>query len=308
LGNTVVLKHSEICPRSALALEQLMKVAGLPEGVYQNVFASHTQIAAIIADERIQGISFTGSERAGAVVGRLAGQNLKKAVMELGGSDPYILLDTKNVEESAQKAWNTRMENMGQACTSNKRMIVMEDIYEEFVQALTTQASALLPGDGRLGTYAPLSSRKAAEILVEQIEDAVNKGATLHAGGVLGAEGTGYFAPAVLTGVTKEMRAYAEELFGPVAVVYRARSEDDALTLANDSPYGLGAAVFSDDPKKAMNFGTGLNTGMVSINVPTGTRPGTPFGGVKRSGFGRELGNLGMEEFANKRLVVCAER
>ncbi|WP_309124750.1 NAD-dependent succinate-semialdehyde dehydrogenase [Arthrobacter sp.] len=309
LGNTIVLKHAESCPRSALAIEQIMKDAGLPDGAYVNVFATHDQIADIIADNRIQGVSLTGSERAGAVIGALAGANLKKAVLELGGSDPYVVLDSVDVKASAAAAWATRLENTGQACNSNKRMIVMEDIFDDFVAELAEKARDLKPGnpaEEAPGTYAPLSSRGAAESLYEQLRDAVNKGATLHAGGELSDDGTAYFAPAVLTGVTPEMRAWHEELFGPVAVVYKVSSDEEALTLANDTPYGLGGAVFSTDEERARAIAQQLNVGMANVNG-VGEAADLPFGGVKRSGFGRELGPLGMDEFVNKRLLYIAE-
>jgi len=309
LGNTIVLKHAETCPRSALAIAKIMDDAGLPAGAYVNVFASHDQIADIIADERIQGVSLTGSERAGAAIGAIAGANLKKAVLELGGSDPYVVLDSADVKASAAAAWATRMENTGQACNSNKRMIVMEDIYDEFVAELTNQAKDLKPGnpaEGAEGTFAPLSSRAAAEGLAEQLKDAVNKGAVLHAGGQLSEGPDAYLSPAVLTGITPEMRAWHEELFGPVAVVYKVSSDEEALALANDTPYGLGGAVFSTDADRARAIAERLEVGMANVNG-VGEGADLPFGGVKRSGFGRELGPLGMDEFVNKRLFYIGE-
>jgi succinate-semialdehyde dehydrogenase/glutarate-semialdehyde dehydrogenase len=286
-----------------------MDDAGVPAGAYVNVFASHDQIADIIADERIQGVSLTGSERAGAAIGELAGRHLKKAVLELGGSDPYVVLDAADVKAAAAAAWETRMENTGQACNSNKRMIVMADIYDEFVAELTARAKDLKPGnpaEEAAGTYAPLSSRAAAEALAGQLKDAVNKGAVLHAGGTLSAGPDAYLAPAVLTGVTPDMRAWHEELFGPVAVVYKVSSDEEALALANDTPYGLGGAVFSTDPERARAIAERLEVGMANVNG-TGEGADLPFGGVKRSGFGRELGPLGMDEFVNKRLFYIAE-
>ncbi|HKU09726.1 MAG TPA: NAD-dependent succinate-semialdehyde dehydrogenase [Sinomonas sp.] len=310
LGNTIILKHAETCPRSALAIQDLLREAGAPEGAYTNLFASHAQIATVIADPRIQGVSLTGSERAGAIIGELAGKNLKKAVLELGGSDPFVVLDAQDPREIADTAWETRMENTGQACNSNKRMIVAEPLFEDFVAQLTARAQNLAPGDPaneEEGTYAPLSSRAAAETLAEQVRDAVEKGATLHAGGHLAHDGTAYYSPTVLTGITPAMRAYHEELFGPVAVVYKAADDDEALRLANDTPYGLGGAVFSTDPDRATRLAQRLEVGMANINTPAGEGPEIPFGGVKRSGFGRELGPLGMEEFVNKRLLYTAD-
>jgi succinate-semialdehyde dehydrogenase / glutarate-semialdehyde dehydrogenase len=309
LGNTIILKHAESCPRSALAIQRIMDDAGVPKGVYVNLFATHPQVAEIIADPRIQGVSLTGSERAGAIVGELAGKNLKKAVLELGGSDPYVVLDSDDVGASAAAAWETRMENMGQACNSNKRIIVMEDIHDEFVAALTRHANGLVPGDPAKeeeGTFAPLSSRAAVDGLAAQIRDAVDKGAVLHAGG-RAVDGPGaYLEPTVLTGITPEMRAYREELFGPVAVVYKVSSDQEALELANNTPYGLGGAVFSTDPERARALARQLDVGMTNVNG-VGEGADMPFGGVKRSGFGRELGPLGMDEFVNKRLFYIAE-
>src|SRR6476661_6746564 len=310
LGNTVVLKHAESVPRSALAVEQIMKDAGLPEGAYVNVFATHDQVEHIIEDPRIAGVSLTGSERAGAVVAAIAGKNLKKCVLELGGSDPYIVLDTDDVAAAADLAWETRISNTGQACNSNKRMIVMDDVFDGFVARLTEHAKDLRPGDPTAedeGTFAPLSSRAAAENLAEQVQDAVSKGATLHAGGVLGEGPAAYYSPAVLTGITKEMRAYREELFGPVAVVYKVTGDEEALELANDTQYGLGGAVFSKDTERARKIAERLEVGMSNVNTPAGEGAEVPFGGVKRSGFGRELGPLGMDEFVNKRMFYVAD-
>lgn len=310
LGNTIVLKHAEACATSALAIQQLMEDAGLPKGAYVNIFASHDQIADIIADPRIQGVSLTGSERAGAKVAELAGRNLKKVVLELGGSDPYVILDSDDVAQAAADAWEVRIENTGQACNSNKRMIVMEDIYDEFVSELTKQATGLVPGDPmeeKDGTFAPMSSRKAAEGLAEQLKDAVDKGATIHAGGTLHDGPGAYLEPTVLTGITKDMRAYSEELFGPVAVVYKVSSDEEALALANDSVYGLGGAVFSTNEDRARKVAERLETGMTNVNAAAAESAEMPFGGVKRSGYGRELGPLGMDEFVNKRLLYVAD-
>jgi succinate-semialdehyde dehydrogenase/glutarate-semialdehyde dehydrogenase len=308
-GNTVILKHAENCPTSALAIADLMRDAGVPEGVYVNIFATHEQIAAMIADKRLRGVSLTGSERAGTIVAETAGRNLKKVVLELGGSDPYIILDSDDVAEAAETAWTTRMENVGQACNSNKRMIVMDGLYDDFVAALVERAAVVTPrqpGDDSAGSYSPMVSRKAAENLLAQVQDAVSKGATLHAGGTLG-EGKGaYFAPAVLTGVTPEMRAYTEELFGPVAVVYKVGSDSEAVELANVVDYGLGGAVWSTDTERATRVAEQLEVGMANVNTPAGEGADLPFGGTKRSGFGRELGPLGIDEFINKRLFYVA--
>ncbi len=300
LGNTILLKHAESVPKAALAVEQIMKDAGVPEGAYVNVFASHAQIETIIADPRIQGVSLTGSERAGAIVAALAGKNLKKCVLELGGSDPMVVLDTDDLDKVVGNAWDFRMYNTGQACNANKRMIVMSDLFDDFVGKLTEKALAL-------DSFSPLSSRKAAETLAEQVNDAVSKGATVHAGGVLSEGPDAHYSPAVLTGITKDMRAYREELFGPVAVVYKVDSDEEALALANDTAYGLGGSVFSAEPARAEKIAQQLEVGMANVNSTAGEGAEIPFGGVKRSGFGRELGPLGMDEFVNKRMFYIAD-
>ena len=300
LGNTIVLKHAESVPRSALAVQQIMDDAGIPEGVYTNLFATHEQIETIIADPRIQGVSLTGSERAGSVVAALAGKHLKKCVLELGGSDPMVVLDTDDLDGLVGDAWDFRTYNTGQACNSNKRMIVHEDLFDDFVAKLTEKARGV-------DSYAPLSSRRAAETLAEQVEDAVSKGATLHAGGELGEGPAAFYSPAVLSGITRDMRAYSEELFGPVAVVYKVASDEEALELANDTTYGLGGAVFSKDPSRAERLAQRLEVGMANVNTTAGEGAEIPFGGVKRSGFGRELGPLGMDEFVNKRMFYVAD-
>lgn len=309
LGNTIVLKHAEICPRSALAIQQIMEDAGLPEGVYNTVFATHEQIEKVIEHKHLQGVSLTGSERAGAAVAAIAGKNLKKAVLELGGSDPYIVLDTDDVKAAAELAWGTRMYNTGQACNSNKRMIIMEDIYEDFVAHLVTLAGGMKPAkpeEADEGTFTPLSSRTAAEGLKKQLDRAVEAGATLHAGGQLLDEASSYISPAVLTNVPVGSEIYYEELFGPVATVYKVASEEEAIALANDSQYGLGGAVFSQDEARAAAVARQLEVGMANVNTPAGEGAEIPFGGVKRSGYGRELGPYGMDEFVNKRLYYVA--
>ncbi len=300
LGNTIVLKHAESVPRSALAVENIMVDAGVPTGVYQNVFASHSHIERMLSDSRIQGVSLTGSERAGAIVAALAGKNLKKCVLELGGSDPMVVLDTDDLDDVADKAWDFRMYNTGQACNSNKRIIVMDALFDDFVAKLTQKALVI-------DTFSPMSSRAAAESLAAQVDDAVSKGATLHAGGFLHDGPAAFYSPAVLTGVTKDMRAYREELFGPVAVIYKVRSDEEALALANDTQYGLGGSVFSADAARAAKVANRLEVGMANINSTAAEGAEIPFGGVKRSGFGRELGPLGMDEFVNKRLLYTAD-
>ena len=305
IGNTIVLKHAPQCPESALAMQQIFRDAGLPEDAYINVFATNEQVATMIADPRIAGVSVTGSERAGSAVAAAAGQNLKKIVLELGGSDPFIVLDSADLPGVAQAAAAARMENGGQACNASKRMIVADGVYEDFIREFTKAMAAQVTGDPTDPgvNYGPLSSERAAQILMEQIDDAVSKGAVVHTGGHRVDRPGAFVEPTVLSGVTPEMRAFSEELFGPAAVVYRVPDADTAVELANSSAYGLGGAVFSSNEELALDVADRLDVGMVWINQAEGGGPELPFGGTKRSGVGRELGPLGIDEFVNKKLI-----
>jgi succinate-semialdehyde dehydrogenase/glutarate-semialdehyde dehydrogenase len=238
-------------------------------------------------------------------VAALAGKHLKKSVLELGGSDPFIVLDADDLASTVKAATMGRMQNTGQACIAAKRFIVTEDVYEPFVQGLQQAFSTFTPGDPAdpSTSLAPLSSERAARDLHAQIQDAVDKGATVLAGGGRPDHPGAFVEPTLLADVTPEMRAYREELFGPAAVVYKVRDTDEAVRLANDSEFGLGATVFSGDLDKARSVADRIEAGMVWVNQPTGSSPELPFGGVKRSGYGRELSELGMFEFANRRLV-----
>jgi succinate-semialdehyde dehydrogenase/glutarate-semialdehyde dehydrogenase len=305
LGNTVLLKHSEVCPQSALALEQLFADAGAPAGVYTNVFLHRDDVEAVIADPAVQGVTLTGSEGAGSAIAALAGKHLKKCVLELGGSDPFIVLDGENLATTAKMAAVGRLGNTGQSCIAAKRIMVVDDVYDDFVTAFVDNFQGLEPGDPADPATAlgPLSSERAASALAEQLQDAVDHGATVLAGGGRPEHPGAFVSATVLAGVTPEMRAYTEELFGPVAVVYRVKDEDEAVELANSSAYGLGGAVFGADPERARAVADRLESGMVWINSPTGSAAELPFGGVKRSGFGRELSEAGISEFANRKLV-----
>ncbi|GAA2429155.1 NAD-dependent succinate-semialdehyde dehydrogenase [Streptomyces macrosporus] len=293
IGNTIVLKHAPQCPATAALLEKLFAEAGFPAGAYVNVYATNEQIADVIADPRVQGVSLTGSERAGAAVAEIAGRHLKKVVLELGGSDPFIVLSTDDLDSVVEAAVAARLDNTGQACNAAKRFVVVEDLYDEFVEKFTAR---LLAGE----TGAPLSSVAAAENLGRQVDEAVAQGATLHSEG----ERRGaYFPAGVLTGLTTEHAVARQELFGPVAMVFPAADEDDALRIANDTPYGLGSYVFTTDPAQAERVADRIEAGMVFVNGVGAEGAELPFGGVKRSGFGRELGRLGIEEFVNKKLI-----
>ncbi|MEV8143733.1 NAD-dependent succinate-semialdehyde dehydrogenase [Specibacter sp. NPDC078709] len=304
-GNTILLKHAPQCPESSLAMEAIFREAGAPEGAYVNIFASNEQVADIIADPRVQGVSLTGSERAGMAVAEVAGRNLKKVVLELGGSDPFLVLADANVESAAKHAVFGRFGNTGQACNAAKRMIVDSSVYEDFAAGFTAAVAGIKVGDPTLADtfMGPLSSLAARDGLAAQVQDAIDKGATVLTGGqVLEGEGA-FYAPTVLADVTPDMRAYSEELFGPVAVLYKVDGDDAAVELANSSVYGLGASVHSANVDRAGAIANRLEVGMVSINEAGGTAAELPFGGVKRSGVGRELGKYGMEEFVNRKLV-----
>ncbi|MDO3401058.1 NAD-dependent succinate-semialdehyde dehydrogenase [Mycolicibacterium neoaurum] len=297
LGNTIVLKHAPQCPESAAALQQIFLDAGYPEGAYVNVYATNEQIADAIADPRVQGVSLTGSERAGAAVAEIAGRNLKKVVLELGGSDPFILLSSDDLDSAVEAAVDGRFENTGQACNAAKRIIVAEDIYDEFVDKFTQKVLAKADG------LAPLSSVAAAERLEEQVQRVVADGATLTSEGQ---RNGAYFPPGVLTGVSPDKPSAREELFGPVATVYKVADEDAAVELANDTPFGLGSYVFTTDAEQAKRVADKIDAGMVFVNAVGAEGAELPFGGVKRSGFGRELGRFGIDEFVNKKLIRIA--
>lgn len=304
-GNTILLKHAPQCPESALAMERLFSDAGLLAGAYINVFATNEQVADIIADPRVRGVSVTGSERAGTAVASLAGQHLKKVVLELGGSDAFIVLDTDDLPGVVRSAVSARMENGGQACNAAKRFIIAEHLYDDFLEKFTEAMAAQTTGDpfDPATSYGPLSSEAAASALMAQVQDAVDKGATVRTGGRR-PTGPGAFVEAtVLTDVTTQMRAFREELFGPVAVVYKVADADEAVALANDTPFGLGGAVFHTDQTVALDVANRLDTGMVWINEAEGGGPDLPFGGTKRSGVGRELGPYGIDEFINRKLI-----
>jgi succinate-semialdehyde dehydrogenase/glutarate-semialdehyde dehydrogenase len=302
IGNTILLKHAEQCPESAAAMQQIFLDAGFPEGAYVNIYASHDQIATVIADPRVQGVSLTGSERAGAAVAEVAGRHLKKVVLELGGSDPFILLSTNDLDSAVQAAVDARLDNSGQSCNAAKRFIVADEYYEPFLEKFTAklaevEATDPTSADSALG---PLSSLKAAENLDEQVKRAVEHGATLvHGGRRDGA----FFQTTVLTDVAPENPASKEEFFGPVAQVYRAKDEAEAVQLANDIPFGLGSYVFTTDNDQAMRVADRIEAGMVFVNGVLMDGAELPFGGVKRSGTGREMGRLGADEFVNKKLI-----
>jgi succinate-semialdehyde dehydrogenase/glutarate-semialdehyde dehydrogenase len=305
LGNVIVLKHASQCPESAAAIETIYRDAGLPDGAYINVYVSAEQAAAIDADPRIQGVSVTGSERAGAAVAEVAGRHLKKVALELGGSDPFIVLGTDDLDAVVEAAVTARLDNTGQSCNAAKRFIVVDGLYDDFVTKFTAAMAASPMGDPmeRGTVLGPLSSVEAATRVEDQVDRAVAQGATKVIGG---ARDGAYYPVTVLTGVTPKMDAYREEFFGPVGVVYKVADEDAAVRLANDTSFGLGSYVYSNDPEQAARVADRIEAGMVYVNIVAADSPELPFGGVKRSGTARELGLLAADEFVNKKLIRTA--
>jgi succinate-semialdehyde dehydrogenase/glutarate-semialdehyde dehydrogenase len=302
VGNTILLKPAHQCPESAEAIQTMMADAGFPDGAYQTILATNDQIETVIEDPRVRGVSLTGSERAGAAVAEIAGRNLKKVVLELGGSDPFVLLGADDLDEAVDAAVAGRLDNTGQSCNAAKRFIVADELYDDFVERFAAKMTAAEPADPMSDDAAmgPLSSASAAATLQDQLDRAVAAGAEVVAGGE---RKDNFFPSTVVVGVTPDNDAYREEFFGPVAMVFRAGSEEEAIEIANDTPFGLGSYVFSDDPEQAQRVADGLDTGMVYVNGVGLDGAELPFGGVKRSGFGRELGRLGIEEFVNKKLI-----
>lgn len=302
VGNTILLKPAPQCPESGHAIQQMYQDAGFPEGAYTTVLATNDQVADVIADPRIRGVSLTGSERAGAAVAEIAGRHLKKVVLELGGSDPFLLLGADDLDEAVNAAVEARLDNTGQSCNAAKRFIVTDDLYDDFLERFTEGMSSVEAGDPTSDETAigPLSSKAAAERLQEQVDRAVSQGAKVVVGG---GRKDNFFESTVLVDITPDNDAYHEEFFGPVASIYRVGSEEEAVKLANDTPYGLGSYVFTDDADQARRVADSIEAGMVFVNGVGADGAELPFGGVKRSGFGRELGKYGIDEFVNKKLI-----
>jgi succinate-semialdehyde dehydrogenase / glutarate-semialdehyde dehydrogenase len=303
LGNTILLRHASQCPESALALEKLFHDAGFPNEAYVNIFATHQQLSTIIADDRVQGISLTGSEGVGAIVAEQAGRALKKCVLELGGSDVFLVLDTDDIDNAVKHAVIGRMDNTGQSCSGSKRIVVADEHFEEFAEKFAT---AIGGQSYEAGDFGPLSSDAATKTLAAQVQGALDQGAEMLVGD--NAPRDNVYTPSVLTGITPTMDVYSEELFGPVAQLYRVSSDEEAIDLANSSPYGLSAVIICDDLARAERVGDRLDVGMVWIGAGMLGGPDVPFGGVKKSGYGREMGRVGMLEFANKKLFRFAAK
>jgi succinate-semialdehyde dehydrogenase / glutarate-semialdehyde dehydrogenase len=307
-GNVLIIKHAPNVPQCALAFERLFLDAGAPKGVYTNVFLTNEQAAKAVADPRIKGVALTGSERAGSAVAAEAGQALKKTTMELGGSDAFIVLDDADMDTAVKWGVWGRMNNTGECCVAAKRFILHEKIADTFLERFRKELEALVPGDPMdpKTTLGPLCTKGALELVETQIKMAVDGGAKVLTGGKR-LNRRGYFlAPTILTDITRENPAFHVEFFAPVALVFRVKNEQEAIDLANDSPYGLGGSVITKDVERGKRIARQIETGMVFINQSTWTAPDLPFGGVKNSGYGRELSDLGISEFVNKKLIRVA--
>ncbi len=308
-GNPVLAKHAQNVPHCASLFAELVSEAGAPEGTWTNLFISNEQVAGLIADDRVQGAALTGSERAGSAVAQQAGKYLKKTTLELGGNDVFVVLDDCDLDKAVEAGAGARLSNCGQVCTAAKRFLVHEKIAEAFMAKLVAAFEAVKIGDplDPNTTLGPLSSAEARDRLDKQVKNAVEKGAELVLGGKpVDGEGC-FYQPTILTGITRDNPAWFEEFFGPVAQIYIVRNDDEVVKLANDSHYGLGGAVFTSDMARGKALASRIETGMVYINSATNTAAELPFGGIKRSGFGRELSDLGIKEFVNQKLVVISK-
>jgi len=305
-GNVVMVKHASNVPQCALAFEQVMRDAGAPEGAYTNLFISKDQVSKVIDDDRIRGVALTGSEGAGAVVAARAGKNLKKSTMELGGSDAFIVLEDADLDKAVKHALSGRMGNTGQACTASKRIIVVDAIADAFLQKFQAGMAAFKEGDpmDERTTLGPMSSAQALDTLLGQVDTAVGHGArTLIGGRRIDGQVGAFMQPTILVDIAADNPAFKKEFFGPVALFFRVADEDAAVALANDSPFGLGGSVFTKDTERGKRVARRIETGMVFINSSAMSSPELPFGGVKNSGYGRELSGAGIQEFVNKKLI-----
>jgi len=308
-GNTLLLKHASNVPQAAAAFEKLMLDAGLPEGVFKNLYATRSQIETIINDPRVHGVALTGSERAGAVVAAQAGKALKKSTLELGGADAFVVLADAQMEKTINWAVFGRHWNGGQVCVSSKRMIIVDEVYDRFMDGYIAGVAKLQAGDPfePTTTLAPLSSKAAADDIKDKIRQAVSFGATATEVGPSVPPMGNFVQPTILTDLAKDNPARYWEFFGPVSMLFRAKDEDDAVQIANDSPFGLGGSVFTANPKHGAEVAKRITTGMVFVNHPTMVKADLPFGGVKRSGYGRELVGLGIKEFVNHKLIAVSD-
>jgi succinate-semialdehyde dehydrogenase/glutarate-semialdehyde dehydrogenase len=307
-GNVVMVKHAGCVPQCAIAFEKLWREAGAPAGAYTDLPISHDQVNRVIDDSRIKGVALTGGVEAAKGIAARAGQNLKKSTMELGGNDAFIVLKDADLDKTVKWAVWAKMNNMGQCCVAAKRFIVVEELADRFLDKFRTALAAFKPGDpmDKATTLGPLSTEAALVQLLGQVKRAVAKGATLVLGGKRIDRPGSFMQPTILTNIKPGNPAYREEFFGPVALFFRVKNEDDAVALANDSDFGLGGSIFTKDVARGKRVASRIDTGMVFVNHPTWTAMDLPFGGIKNSGYGRELSSLGIQEFVNKKLVRVA--
>jgi len=308
-GNTLLLKHASNVPQAAAAFEKLMVSAGLPDGGFKNLFATRSQIETIINDPRVHGVALTGSEGAGSVIAAQAGKALKKSTLELGGADAFVVLADAELDKTIEWAVLGRHWNAGQVCISSKRMIIVDEVYEKFLEGYTAGVANLRAGDpsDSATTLAPLSSEAAAEEIKDQIRQAVSYGATAIEVGPRVPSSGAFVQPTILTDLAEDNPARYWEFFGPVSMLFRAEDEADALRIANDTPFGLGGSVFTADPGHGADMAKQISTGMVFVNHPTMAKADLPFGGIGRSGYGRELVGLGIKEFVNHKLISVVD-
>ena len=307
-GNVVMVKHAACVPQCAIAFENLWREAGAPMGAYTNLRISYDQVNRVIDDPRIKGVALTGSVEAGKRVASRAGKNLKKSTMELGGSDAFIVLEDADLEKTVEWAVWGKMNNTGQCCVAAKRFIVVEPLATPFLAKFKAALERLAPGNplDPATTLGPLSTESALLNLLEQVQRAIANGATLVMGGSRVDRPGSFMQPTILTNISKENPAFREEFFGPVALFFRVKDEDEAVALANDTDFGLGGCVFTQDVARGKRVASRVDTGMMFVNHPTWTTPDLPFGGIKSSGYGRELSGAGIQEFVNKKLVRVA--
>ncbi|GAA2635444.1 NADP-dependent succinic semialdehyde dehydrogenase [Streptomyces vastus] len=300
-GNVGLLKHASNVPQTALYLEELFHRAGFPEGCFQTLLIGSGEVEGILRDERVKAATLTGSEPAGRAVASVAGDEVKKTVLELGGSDPYVVMPSADLDRAAKTAVTARVQNTGQSCIAAKRFIVHTDVFDAFAERFTAGMKALNVGDplDEDTDVGPLSSEQGRDGLVELVDEAVESGATVLCGGERPDRPGWYYPPTVLADVTPAMRIHREETFGPVATLYRAAGLDEAVAIANDSPFGLSSNVWTRDEADIDRFVRDLEAGGVYVNGMTASHPAFPFGGVKRSGYGRELSGHGIREFCN---------
>lgn len=308
-GNTILLKHASNVPQSAAAMDRLMRLAGLPDGGFANLYATRRQIQTIIDDPRVAGVALTGSEEAGSVVAAQAGKALKKSTMELGGADAFVVLADADLDKTVDWAVFGRHWNGGQVCCGSKRLIVVDEIYDTFLERYAKAVAALRAGDpfDPATTLAPLSSQSAADLLKDKVGQAIAYGANAVEVGAKVPEIGAFVQPTILTNLAEDNPARNWEFFGPISMLFRAKDEADAIHIANDSPFGLGGSVFTSDPVRGMEVAGRISSGMVFVNHPTMVKADLPFGGIRRSGYGRELVGLGLKEFVNQKLIGIAK-